>query len=101
MPTIKFSYTYNKLFLDGKLIKEAILLDVIPVKIENLSKDFLNYDTDQGEYKLPKKGEYLLLIFQKSCTNIFTTLRRYIPEKEEYYRKLIGETFTIEYTGGI
>ena len=62
------------------------------------------YDTNDGLFKLPNKGFYLMLIFQKPkqiegicATDIFTTLRRCAPGKESYYRKHIGEVFEVEY----
>jgi len=37
-------------------------------------------------YPLPKKGKYLLLLFECEGT-VFTTLRRSTPEKKLYYEK--------------
>ncbi len=99
MNKIKFSHNYKKIS-DTNF---CILLDVIEVNLEDLSKKFLDYDTDDV-YKLPKKGKYLMLIFQKEyiyinninkVNNIFTTLRRYIPEKSQYYKSKIGEIFEV------
>jgi len=74
----------------------ATLLEVIPVRLENLSAEFLNYDTDGGRFKLPKRGEYLLLIF-RGYTGLFPTLRAAWPSsKLKYYRDSIGEEFEIE-----
>ena len=96
---IKFSHLYDKL-LDstGAAIKTALLLDVIPINLEDRSTEFLKYDTE-GKYPLPKKGNYLMLIFQKGekpASNIFTTLRRETSQKFEYYCKAIGEWFEVE-----
>jgi len=77
----------------------ARLIEVLNIKLESLSKDFLDYDTDWGKYPLPQKGDYLMLIFQKpesEGTDLFTTLRRQTPQKEEYYRNQIGKTFGVE-----
>lgn len=101
MPTIKFSHIYRKL-LDSHndVIPEATLLEVINVQLENFSQCFLEYDTD-NVYKLPKKGLYLMLIFEKpkesyvTDRNIFTTLRRYTHKKENYYKNNIGKTFQV------
>ncbi len=102
MREIKFSHSYEKLkrnsvkgFGEWEDTTEAKLLDVIPINLETLSKTFLEYDTDGGKYKLPKKGAYLMLIFQKTVNNIFTTLRRQTPEKEKYYRENIGNFFNV------
>ena len=108
MRTIKFSHRYLKLELDRvnlPLTLTASLLEVLNVNLENLSAYFLTYDTMfyKGEghmdlYDLPKKGKYLLLIFEKNESferSIFTTLRRETPEKEKYYRDSIGESFKV------
>jgi hypothetical protein len=98
MNRIKFSYEYRKLL--GANYSSVILLEVIVVNLDGLSKHFIGYDTD-SVYKLPAKGEYLLLIFDKNfnpspAKNIFTTLRRWTGHKEEYYRSKIGQQFQIE-----
>ena len=102
MNSIKFSHRYPKLYkeVDGVYADEIVLMDVIDIKLEKLSEKFLFYDTNFGEYKLPKKGDYLMLIFKKTEYDIFTTLRRRTPEKERYYRSKIGEVFEIEYMEG-
>lgn len=91
---IKFSHKYEKLggLKSGDQVK---LLQVVNVKLEQMSNSFLMYDTD-GVYKLPKQGEFLMLIFEKGHGNIFTTLRRFTPNKNEYYRIHQGEFFNIE-----
>jgi len=91
MNKIKFSHLYHKI----KDTKQAILLMCLPIKLEDLSKEFLAYDTDKGTYPLPKKGDYLMLIFQKNISDIFTTLRRYTLEKLEYYKSRQGQWFDI------
>lgn len=101
---IKFSHKYTKLFKAGSFngyTSSAVLLDVIVVNLEDLSKTFLDYDTDSGLFPLPKKGKYMMLLFCKSGTNdLFPTLRRWTPEKEKYYRSGIGIIFDIEYVEG-
>jgi len=100
MKTIKFSHYYKKLYCRAGINPEefARLLAVIPVNLEDLHPAFFLYDTDMGKYSLPKKGKYLLLLFDKHPPgyNLFTTLRRSTPTKEKYYRKSIGETFEVE-----
>jgi len=97
MPIIKFSHRYKKL---ADCAKQVFLLEVINVKLENLSECFLSYDTDGGKYQLPKKGDFLMLIFRKALWKIdeslFTTLRRRTPQKEKYYRSLISQPFVLE-----
>jgi hypothetical protein len=63
-----------------------------------VSKTFLDYDTDYGKYKLPAKGKYLILIFLKPGinTNLFTTIRRFTPEKYKYYKDARGEMFEVQ-----
>jgi hypothetical protein len=89
---IKFSHNYNKLYNSAHSIK---LLEVININIENLSKEFLEYDTDNGKYKLPEKGKFMILIFKKNMTDIFTTIRRWTSEKEKYYHDAIGKWFSV------
>ena len=90
---IKFSHNYKK--IAGTT--EARLLEVINVNLQNLSHEFIIYDTD-NIYILPRKGDYMILIFQKihSPSDLFTTLRRRTDKKERYYRKNIGKIFTLE-----
>lgn len=94
---IKFSHNYKK--IAG--VTEARLLEVININLQNLSDYFIAYDTE-GMYKLPKTGNYMILIFHKEGeranigSNIFTTIRRRTDEKEKYYRENIGKIFTLE-----
>lgn len=103
MKTIKFSHRYPKI-LDhhGDVIRHAILLSVSVVDLEKLSKEFLDYDTDDGAYKLPPSGDFLLLLFEKPypvgslCSrNLFTTLRPYNAGKLDYYKNSVGDIFTV------
>lgn len=100
-PVIKFSHRYPKLDVLAGTNNEARLLDVHPVQLELLSPDFLDYDTaieGGGFYPLPTKGRFLMLIFARpDGIGLFTTLRRWTPKKEQYYRGLIGQRFTVEY----
>jgi hypothetical protein len=97
MPVIKFSHYYNKLYNKKREIVEmATLLDVVVVQLEDLSKEFLDYDTDDGLFMLPKKGMYLMLIFLKwGGDGLFTTLRRDTDEKREYYIRNIGSVYNV------
>ena len=98
LPTIKFSHQYGKLYYAGTPCKFATLLIVLVVQLETLHKSFTDYDTDKGLFKLPAKGDYLMLIFQKNKhhPNLFTTLRRHTPEKYKYYSALTGQLFNIK-----
>lgn len=94
MATIKFSHRYVKLVESGAIDGYATLLEVLRVRLEDLSKPFLDYDTDNGTYPLPKKGDYLLLIFAAG-RGIFPTIRRQTPQKEAYYRSKVGDRFDV------
>jgi len=97
---IKFSHFYTKMPRDYQHSK---LLDVLPVKLEDLSLDFILYDTayeEAGEikyYPLPGKGNYMVLMLQAGSGKgkIWTTIRsqhgRGGIDKLSYYRKHIGE----------
>lgn len=95
MKKIKFSHNYIKLHNQ----KNAVLLEVLEVKLQELSKPFLEADTYIGDskyFQIPKSGNYLLLIFGGDREYMFTTLRPAFPQiKVEYYKNSIGETFEI------
>lgn len=94
MKTIKFSHHYAKLRVVSPTYK-ATLIEVLPVKLENLLPTFLDYDTDDGLYKLPKRGNYLMLIFEGNH-GLFTTLRPAFPQRKvAYYLQAVGEEFEI------
>jgi hypothetical protein len=100
MTTIKFSHWYLKM---PRGFEHSTLLEVLPVKLEDLSPAFLYYDTtylDGGEekqYPLPTKGDYMILLLQAGSGNgqIFTTIRSqvgaYGRPKLAYYKRHIGE----------
>jgi len=95
IPVIRFSHPYRKLMDACAGTNTAQLVAVLPVNIEDLNPAFLDYDTDGGKYVLPKKGEYLLLLF-RSRRGIFPTLRRAYPaSKRAYYESKLGETFEV------
>jgi len=91
IPRIKFSHHYTKFPKD---FEDCNLLGVLPIKLENLSGPFRDFDTEtiNGEhYPLPAKGDYLLLILRTILGNaMFTTIRRSTPEKLKYYQSLVG-----------
>jgi hypothetical protein len=95
---IKFSHRYVKLPFGEE---KAVLLGVEKRKIEELPADFIDYDTEYYResmtslyYQLPEKGDFLILFFW--AKQVFTTIRRWTPEKEKYYRSMVGKTFKIE-----
>ena len=96
MKKIRFSHHYSKLAsincIEAKPVK---LIEALMIDIKDLSKEFLDYDTDDGLYKLPKSGRFLLLIFLVEGV-LFTTIRSaYPPSKVEYYKKAIGSEFQV------
>lgn len=98
MSSIKFSHRYGKLRVGDGYAQEVTLLDVLPIRLQDLSKEFLRYDTDNGLFKLPEKGMYLMLILMKPDFNICTTLRREVGGKYGYYKSLVGQDLKVEYT---
>ena len=108
MLKINFSDIYDKLLDEHcDVIEIATLMGVYEINLEEQHEAFLLYDTNNGKYKLPKKGKYLMLLFEKinvstisyeTGRNLFTTLRRYTPRKAEYYKSHIGEEFNINIT---
>jgi len=104
MKTIKFSHIYTKLLDEhNDVIESATLIDVRRIDLSTLPQRFKDYDTDNGLYTLPPKGDYLMLVFLKPyeaegvcASNLFTTLRRFTPDKERYYLGAIGEMFLVE-----
>lgn len=101
MKRIRFSHVYKKLWVaHGVPARTATLLDVIPVKLQQLCDHFLRYDTDGFKFHLPHTGDYILLIFRKDLTNdCFTTLRKAEPDKVIYYRQARGEVFEVVIEG--
>lgn len=99
-PLITFSHQYSKLYHNKELISHAMLILVQIINLEDMHHQFIDYDTDEGKYKLPNKGQYLLLLFKKNRyqPNLFTTLRCHTTEKEAYYKSKVGEVFTIKFT---
>ena len=86
---IKFSKKFHKLRAFD-VSKPFRVLDVLLVNRIELSDTFLEYDTkhDEGYYPI-RDGDYLLILLEQDG-RLLTTLRRYTPAKEEFYRSLIG-----------
>ena len=98
MKPIKFSHPYKKLIGVGTI---ARLVHVTEVYLEKVHKSFLHYDTvyfgrggEEKHYPLPKKGRFILLLFQYENI-LFTTLRRSTANKYDYYKGSVGEMFEI------
>jgi len=97
---IRFAHDYIKIPRDYKRSK---LLDAIPVMLQDLSKEFIAFDTryfkdgNIAYFPLPPEGEYVLLILQAGFGHgqLWTTLRSRIDRDENdrlpLYKKNIGE----------
>ena len=94
---IKFSHIYNKFPRD---FQHSKLLEVIPVNLENLSLDFILYDTSYNEggeerqYPLPEKGKYMILMLLSPSGCLWTTIRSRWGggrDKLAYYKEHVGE----------
>ncbi|NLA42033.1 MAG: hypothetical protein GX874_11650 [Smithella sp.] len=114
-PRINFSHHYRKM-IPAVGWESSKLLDVLPVCLEDLSPEFLRYDTsylDGGEekqYQLPKSGNYMILLLQANsgAGPIWTTIRSQWSKngglstrhanKLEYYKSHIGEVFECRIT---
>ena len=103
MNKIKFSHKYYKF---PTAYKESQLAQVIVIDESEISQTFRMYDTSfrdgnkEGMYPLPKgKILLLLLIANKGHGWLWTTIRRWTPEKEAYYRGIIGQQVEIIIVG--
>jgi len=101
-PKIKFSHRYTKLAIQTEC---ATLIQVFIIDSSELTKEFIEYDTFYGVkegkpqfYELPK-GKLLVLLFQENDNDyLFTTIRRWTPQKEKYYKSMQGNIFEIVLT---
>lgn len=107
MNKIKFSNEYDKMMYnaEGIIPKRAILMETFIKEAEELHPRFIEYDTSfvdkHGQlcqYKLPNGKNIILLLksYIHDTMMIWTTIRRYTPQKYEYYSKLRGEEFDIK-----
>ena len=102
MLQIQFLPKYQKLLNShNDVVKTATLLRVEIIRLEELPKVFLAYDTDNRTCELPKHGKYLMLLFlkereaYKTALNLFTTLRAFTPWQYFYYAKKVGKVFQV------
>jgi hypothetical protein len=95
MHTIKFSHRYTKMPFRDK----AILLQVFKTHYRDLSNVFIAYDTEilnsHDYYPLPKT-DVIVLSLMADDGRTWTTIRRWTPQKEKYYRSITGEEVKIE-----
>ncbi len=108
MLKIKFSEEYSKMLNNsqGEAPRKAILLETFIVETKELHPRFVEYDTsyfDKKEnnwayYKLPQDKVIVLLLrtdYANDEVMMWTTIRRYTPQKFEYYKKNRMEEFEI------
>lgn len=98
-PEISFSHDYFKIVAVDKSANNLLL--VFRTHYDKLDKDFIAYDTCYEDkdgnmcfYELPKTEVLVLLFFSKNG-ELFTTIRRFTPQKETYYKSLIGKWFKV------
>jgi hypothetical protein len=98
---------YTKLPYKVTQGSEVTLLEVLESKFENLSDQFIKYDTGYycgGNYQRPEKGDCLVLLFLGSgviwgTEELFSTVRRSTPKRREYYMSQRGKRFIVEIEG--
>jgi hypothetical protein len=97
MITVKFSHVYSKM-PPGAFAVPTKLLQVLTCDASELSLPFIDYDTTyaEGRYALPT-GK-LIILFLKTNGQLWTTIRRWTPEKINYYKLHVGEDVQIEKT---
>lgn len=98
---LKFDHRYAKM---PENVSKTCLLEVIQTHTDNLSNVFKVYNTeyDVGYYVLPDDDLLLLILisYEENISggfneSVWTTLRRYTPEKEKMYKSNIGNEIGI------
>lgn len=103
MNTIKFSHDYFKLPGDWNGT-QAVLIGVSDIDdMDNFKLRYpqlIIHDTtfrhEEGTYPLNFKQGLLLTFFHLNAKYLFTTIRRYTPEKAKYYHSNVMETFELK-----
>lgn len=95
MNVIKFCHDYFKKPEDG------VLIQVFKTHFKELSDNFIVYDAcfenaagNNDLYQLPRT-DLIVLVFLRRNNTLYTTVRRWTPEKEKYYRAKVGELFKV------
>lgn len=106
MQKIKFSHEYLK--MPNLVINRVThLVGVSLIHYKDLPDEFRKYDTmysidnkNINYYQLPRTQLLLLTLFTYSeqSHSVWTTIRRFTPEKHDYYNKLIGQEVKIVLT---
>jgi len=105
MNKIKFSHHYAKTPVDLTTFKSSVI-SVCVVDMEKLPIEFLFYDTcyydedgiKEKHYPLDFKTGIIITIFTNGYEEVWTTIRRWTPQKERYYMGMIGQEVEIEIT---
>ncbi|MCZ7361924.1 MAG: hypothetical protein O8C58_01060 [Candidatus Methanoperedens sp.] len=107
MHTIKFSHLYEKMPMGYFTMDEmhTTLIQTLVAYSGELTSEFIDYDTliAEGEgdqhYELPKGKVIILFLLTTNNRNgipeLWTTIRRYTPEKWQYYRTIVGQEIII------
>jgi len=103
MIKIKFSHKYYKF---PSAYQKSKIAQIIVMDEKDISQSFRDYDTcyytsvcRDNYYPLPKgKVIIIILIANSGLGWIWTTIRRWTPEKEQYYRRLVGQVVECEVT---
>lgn len=94
MRSIKFSHDYVKMppNPDPSRLVEVFVIN------RSLHQSFVAYDTaivDGGNYALPD-GKLLVLVLVSGDGVLWTTVRRWTPKKETYYREQRGKSMGVK-----
>ncbi len=112
MNKIKFSHEYEKMIPGCYRECSTKILEIFVSTKKELSEGFIKYDTEiktyqdpVSEYIEPKKyynlpdGKLLIILLTTENSlgdmNLWTTIRRWTPEKEKYYRGIRGQRVEI------
>lgn len=104
-PKIKFSHRYYKMPIQEaiKSGKHTIIGIQIHEDIYKLPEEFLHYDAsfwngkETEEYPIPLGKGIVIFIFSSHDNDfeLWTTIRRWTPEKQKYYEGLKGKEVEI------
>ena len=100
MKTIKFSHRYKKM-PEGVEYLDTWIKDVAVVDYAELTEEEIEQDTaivSGGNYPLPKTRLIWLKLWSETIDGGFEwgTLRRFTPQKFDYYSGLSGQQVKIE-----
>lgn len=99
-PIIKFSHRYEKMPKKiGSAFCSTQIVEIRVKEIKELHGIFIEYDTcklNGTYYELPKEGKVIIIYMVSTPCNLWTTIRRWTPKKEEYYKSLVGKEVDIE-----